>query len=314
MGRFFFRRVRQSIIVLFIVTIMVFFTLHAMPGDPITMYLGPAATNEQIEYYTQQFGLDQPVQVQYFKWLTGLFSGDMGRSIAFQQDITEMLPERIRVTLSITFPAFVIASILGISLGVVAAVNRGKPIDSIISVIANTGVAVPTFWIAILMVYVFSLQLGWLPVQGYTPLSENFVLGLKKHIMPVFVLALGPTVSFIRQTRSAMLEVVQQDYIRTARSKGLKENIVTLKHALRNALIPILTLMGMALGGLLGGTVLIEQIFVLPGVGTMMMTAIINKDYLVVQNIVLILALSIIFCNLLVDFLYGYIDPRIRTE
>jgi peptide/nickel transport system permease protein len=314
MIRFFLRRIGQSIIVLFIVTLMVFLTMHAMPGDPVAMFLGPSASNEQIAYYTAEFGLDQPVYVQYYKWITGLFRGEMGKSITYQQNITEMLGERIKVTLSIAIPAFVIACLLGITLGMIAAVNRGRKIDAIITGVANLGVAMPAFWIAILCVFLFSLKLRWLPVQGYTPLTEDFVVGLRKMVLPVFVLALGPLVSFTRQTRSAMLEVIRQDFIRTARSKGLKEQVVISKHALRNAFIPILTLMGMAIGGLIGGAVIIEQIFVIPGVGTMMVTAIFNKDYLVVQNVVLVVAISIMLCNLLVDFLYGYVDPRIRVE
>jgi peptide/nickel transport system permease protein len=314
MIRFFLRRIGQAIIVLFIVTIMVFFTMHAMPGDPVALFLGPSATTEQIAYYNAQFGLDQPVYVQYFKWITGLFRGEMGKSITFQRNITEMLEDRIQVTLSVAIPAFLIACILGITLGILAAINRGRPIDALITGIANLGVAMPAFWIAILCVFLFSLKLKWLPVQGYTPLNEDFIQGLRKLILPVFVLSLGPLVSFTRQTRSAMLEVIRQDYIRTARSKGLKEQVVIRKHALRNAFIPILTLMGMAIGGLVGGAVIIEQIFVIPGVGTMMVTAIFNKDYLVVQNVVLVVATSIMLCNLVVDFLYGYVDPRIRVE
>jgi peptide/nickel transport system permease protein len=314
MIRFFLRRIGQSIIVLLIVTIMVFLVMHAMPGDPVAMFLGPSASNEQIAFYTTEFGLDQPLYVQYYKWIAGLFRGEMGKSITYDQNINEMLGERIKVTLSIAIPAFLIASILGITLGIIAAVNRGTGIDALISGIANLGVAMPAFWIAILCVFLFSLKLRWLPVQGYTPLNEDFVLGLRKMILPVFVLSLGPLVSFTRQTRSAMLEVIRQDYIRTARSKGLKEQVVIRKHALRNAFIPILTLMGMAIGGLIGGSVIIEQIFVIPGVGTMMITAIFNKDYLIVQNVVLIVAISIMLCNLMVDFLYGYIDPRIRVE
>lgn len=314
MAGFFLRRIGQAIIVLFIVTVMVFLTMHAMPGDPVALFLGPSASLEQIQYYTEQFGFDQPVYVQYYKWLTGLLKGEMGRSIAFQRDIREMLGERVQVTLSVAIPAFLIACVVGITLGIIAAVKRGKGIDAVITSLANIGVAMPGFWIAILCVFLFALKLRWLPVQGYTPLTEDFVLGLRRLIMPVFVLSLGPMVSFTRQTRSAMLEVIQQDYIRTARSKGLKEQVVIQKHALRNAFIPILTLMGMMLGGLIGGAVIIEQIFVIPGVGTMMITAIYNKDYLVVQNIVFIVAASIMLCNLLVDFLYGYVDPRIRVE
>lgn len=314
MGRYILKRIGQSIIVLFIVTVLVFLIMHMMPGDPVAIYLGETATPEQIEFYTKEFGLDQPLYVQYFKWVGGLFQGEMGRSISFSMDVTDLLPKRIITTLSVTVPAFILSIVLGVTLGVLSATHRGKILDSVISVFANIGIATPAFWVGIILVYILSLQLGWLPVQGYTPLSEDFVLGIRQLIMPVIVLSLGHTASIARQTRSAMLEVISSDYIRTARSKGLKEKTVTLRHGLRNALVPIVTLLGMSVGGLIGGTVLIEQLFVIPGVGSLMMTAILNKDYMVVQNVVFIIALFVMVCNLLVDILYGYIDPRIRVD
>jgi peptide/nickel transport system permease protein len=314
MIRFIAIRVWQSIIVLFIVTLMVFLTLQAMPGDPVALFLGENASSEQIAHYTKVFGLDQPPEVQYYKWISGIFRGEMGRSITYQRDVKGLLAERIPVTLSVTVPALVLASILGTTLGVIAAVKRGSGVDTLITSIANLGVATPNFWLAILGVYIFALKLRWVPVMGYTPLSVDFVAGVKKLILPVLILALGPTVSFTRQTRSAVLEVIRQDYIRTARSKGLRESVVIYRHVLRNAFIPILTLMGFAVGGLLGGTIIIEQIFVLPGMGTLLLTAITNKDFMVVQNIVFIVAVIIMASNLVVDILYGYVDPRIRIE
>lgn len=314
MGRYILKRIGQSLIVLVIVTVLVFLVMHMIPGDPVAIYLGETATPEQVDFYTKEFGLDQPLHIQYFRWLTGLFRGEMGRSISFSMDVTQLLPKRIFTTLSVTVPAFVISVILGITLGVLSSTHRGRFLDSFISVFANIGIATPAFWVGIILVYILSLKLGLLPVQGYTPLSEDFVLGIKKLIMPVIVLSLGHTASIARQTRSAMLEVISSDYIRTARSKGLREKTVTLRHGLRNALIPIVTLLGMSVGGLIGGTVLIEQLFVIPGVGSLMMTAIMNKDFMVVQNVVFIIAVFVMVCNLLVDILYGYIDPRIRVD
>lgn len=314
MGKYILKRIGQSIIVLILVTVLVFFVMHLMPGNPVQIYLGETATPEQIEYYTKEFGLDKPVYVQYFKWIEGLFHGEMGYSIAFSKDVTELLPERIMTTLSVTVPAFIIAIVFGVTLGVLAATHRGRFLDSLISVFANIGIATPVFWVGILLVYILALKLKILPVQGYTPLSEDFVDGIRKLIMPVIVLSLGHMASIARQTRSAMLEVISSDYIRTARAKGLKARAVTLRHGLRNALVPIVTLLGMSVGGLIGGTVLIEQLFVIPGVGSMMMTAILNKDFMVVQNVVFIIAVFVMVCNLLVDILYGYIDPRIRVD
>ncbi len=314
MGRYILKRIGQSIIVLVIVTVLVFLVMHMIPGDPIAIYLGETATPEQIEKYTREFGLDQPLYVQYIKWVLGLFQGQMGRSISFSMDVTQLLPQRILTTLSVTLPAFILAVIVGVILGVLSATHRGKALDSVISVFANIGIATPTFWVGIILVYIFALKLGWLPVQGHTALTEDFVKGIRQLVMPVIVLSLGSMASITRQTRSAMLEVISSDYIRTARAKGLKEKTVTLRHALRNALVPIVTLLGMSVGGLIGGTVLIEQLFSIPGVGSLMMTAILNKDYMVVQNVVFIIALFVMICNLVVDILYGYIDPRIRVD
>ncbi|MGB8452995.1 MAG: ABC transporter permease [Anaerocolumna sp.] len=314
MGKFILKRLGQALVVLFIVTIMVFLMMHMLPGDPVKIYLGETATPEQIEHYTKEFGFDKPLYIQFFKWILGLFRGEMGTSVTYKMDVSGLLIKRVITTLSVTVPAFILSIIIGVTLGVLAGTHRGKKLDSVISVFANIGIATPAFWIAMILVWVLAIKLKWLPVQGYTSLSENFTLGIKKLIMPVIVLSLGHITSLTRQTRSAMLEVVFQDYIRTARSKGLKEKVIISRHALRNALIPIVTLLGMSIGGLIGGTVIIENLFVIPGVGSLMMTAIINKDYMVVQNVVLIISFFVLICNLLVDILYGYIDPRIRIE
>jgi len=308
------RRILQTIVVIFMVTIVVFFVMHSMPGDPVVMYLGPDVTPEQIEHYTKVFGLDQPLIVQYGKWIGNLMHGEFGKSIAYRTDIGPFIQKRLLVTLTIALPAFLLASVIGVGLGIVAAMKRGKITDTIISVISNIGISTPLFWLAIVCVYFFSLKLKILPVQGFTWPSEDLPLALKKMVMPVAMLSLGPLASLARQTRSSMLEVIRQDYIRTARSKGLKENDITVRHALRNALIPIITLMGMQLGYMVGGSVLIEQVFVIPGMGSMLITAIMNKDYLMVQSAVFVIASGVSLCNLAVDIAYGYIDPRIRVS
>jgi peptide/nickel transport system permease protein len=314
MTDFIIKRVLQTIVVLLIVTFAVFLVMHSMPGDPVVMYLGTDATQEQIEHYTAEFGLDQPLVAQYVRWIGNLFKGDFGRSIAYRTGIGPLIGKRLGVTLTIALPSFAIACLIGVSLGILAATHRGKLADSIVTVLANLGVAVPIFWFSIVCVYFFSIKLKWLPVQGFTWPAENFPLAMKKMLMPVLILALGPIASLARQTRSAMLEVIQQDFIRTARSKGVAERKVIRKHAFRNALIPIVTVMGMMFGTMVGGSVLIEQVFVIPGMGNMLITAILNKDYLLVQSAVLVIAASISLCNLLVDVAYGYIDPRIRIS
>jgi len=314
MGKYILSRLGQSLAVIFLVTVIVFTLMHILPGDPISIYLGETATPEQIEYYTQMFGLDQPLHVQYLKWIGGLLKGEMGRSITYSIDVKALLAKRVVCTLSVTLPAFFLSICIGVTLGVISATNRGKKLDSIITSCANVGIAIPSFWVGIILVYFFALTLKVLPVQGYTSFMENPIEYLRKLVMPVIVLSLGQIASLTRQTRSAMLEVVSQDYIRTARSKGITEKRVIYRHALRNALIPIVTLLGNSIGMLIGGTVIIENLFVIPGVGSLMMTSIINKDYMVVQNVTFIIALAVVLCNLFVDILYGYIDPRIRIE
>lgn len=308
------RRIVQSVLVIFIVTLMVFLLMQLVDGDPIINFLGPNATDEQIAYYTQLFGFDQPVLVQYFKWIGGLFKGQMGRSVTYQMEISQLLPKRLGVTLSIVIPAFIIAVILGVALGIVAAKFRGTFVDNIISVIANIGMSMPMFWFALLLIMVFANNLKLVPTSGYVYLSQNVGKAIKHSILPVSVLAINYLSQFCRQTRSSMLEVMRQDYVVTARAKGISNTKVTFRHQLRNSLIPIVTVMGSSLGAMVGGTVLIENIFVIPGLGSLMLGAIQARDFLVVENGVLVISVCVAICNLVVDILYGIIDPRIRAE
>lgn len=308
------KRIVQSVIVIFIVTLLVFLLMQLVPGDPIVNFLGANATEEQIAHYTELFGYDQPVLVQYGKWIVGLFHGEMGRSVALQKDITEVIFQRLGITLSIVFPAFILAVVLGVVLGILAAKNRGSKLDTVISFFANIGMSMPMFWFGMLLIMLFALKLGVLPTSGFTALKDG-VGGYVSHlVLPMIVLAMGPLAQFTRQTRSSMLEVLRQDYVTTARAKGLGQRAITFKHQLRNALIPIITVMGVQLGGMIGGTVLVESIFVIPGLGNLMITAIKGRDFMVVENGVLIIAIAVAICNLIVDILYGIIDPRIRND
>jgi peptide/nickel transport system permease protein len=308
------RRLGQSVIVLFLVTLIVFFLLQLVPGDPIINYLGPSANKEQIQYYTQLYGYDKPVITQYVKWIAGLFHGQMGHSVTYNMEVSNLIFARLGTTLMIVLPAFVIAVIFGILFGIIAALNRGNAVDTVISVIANAGMAMPLFWIGIIAILVFALTLRILPVQGYVSPSEGIGNWLRHLIMPVVILALGPIAQFTRQTRSSMLEVVRQDFVRTAEAKGVGRKTIIIRHELRNALIPIITVMGIQLGSMIGGTVLIESIFNIDGLGNLMITAIKSKDYMVVESGVFLIACAVAICNLLVDILYGVIDPRIRSE
>jgi len=308
------RRVGQSIIVIFIVTMIVFLLMKLVPGDPIINFLGSNASEEQIVYYTKLFGFDQPVLIQYGKWIAGLFHGQMGRSVALQKDISQIIFQRLNITLSIVIPAFIFAVVLGVILGIVAAKHRGTAVDTVISFFSNIGMSMPMFWFGMVLIMIFALKLHLLPTSGFVTIQEGFGKWISHIILPMIVLAMNPLAQFTRQTRSSMLEVIRQDYVTTARAKGLSEKEITVKHQLRNALIPIITVMGVSLGGMIGGTVLVESIFVIPGLGNLMITSIKGRDFLVVVDGVLIIAIAVAICNLIVDILYGIIDPRIRND
>jgi peptide/nickel transport system permease protein len=314
MGAFILRRLLQTAIVLFLVTVLIFIIIHSIPGDPVLNLVGPGGSQEQIAYYTQLFGLDKPLPVQYTTWVANLLRGKMGTSLGYRQDVGELIAQRIQVTVSIAVPAFLLAALIGLPFGIISAVKRGGFLDSLITVLANLGMSTPIFWLGILGIYLFSLKLGWLPVQGYTKLSDNFVMGIKQMILPVATLAFIPLSLFARQTRSSMLEVLGQDYIRTGRSKGLKESVIIYQHALKNAMVPVITVMGMQLGQMVGGSILVEQVFNIPGMGNLLALSITNRDYQVVQACIFIIALTVAICNLAVDIAYGYIDPRIRIK
>ena len=308
------KRIVQAIIILFVVTLLVFMILQLVPGDPIVNFLGANASPEQIEYYTKLYGYDKPAIVQYFKWISGLFHGEMGHSVTYNCEVSELIFTRLGNTLQIVLPAFIISVIIGVTLGVIAALYRGSVLDSVISVIANIGMSMPLFWIGIVFIYVFAIKLKILPVQGFIPFSKDAAEWARHLVMPVIILSFGALAQFTRQTRSSMLEVVRQDYIRTAEAKGLDRFRIITRHQLRNALIPIVTVMGVQLGSMIGGTVLVESIFNINGLGGLMISAINSKDMMVVENGVFLIASAVAICNLLVDILYGIIDPRIRTS
>lgn len=314
MATFIVRRLIQTVVILFLLSILVFAIMHLLPGDPVAIMLGDQASVEEINRLRSELGLDRPVPIQYLDWLFGLFRGDLGRSIVYNEDVADLVRTRLPVSLHIGLSAFLLAIAIGIPAGILAALKRGSWIDSLITVLANAGIAVPVFWLAILGIYLFSLKLGWLPVQGYTSPFEDFGRSLRQSVMPVLFLSLITLAQLARQTRSAMLEVLRQDYIRTARAKGLKESRVIVRHALRNALIPVITLLGLGLAHLVGGSVFIEQVFNLPGMGRLMVQSIFGKDYIVVQSLVIIIATVVALCNLAVDIAYGLIDPRIRQS
>ena len=307
----------MAVIVLIIVSLIVFFAIRLLPGDPLVIFMGRAAgtgtmSPEQIEALRVEFGLDKPLMVQYANWLFGVLRGDLGTSIYYREDVGTLMLERFPVTLHLGLSAFVLSSVGGILLGGLAAVRRGTWIDTLATTFANIGITVPVFWLGILMIYLFGLKLHWLPIAGYTSPLDDFWLSTRKAVMPVICLATTGLAYTARQTRSSMLEVIRQDYIRTAWSKGLSERAVIIKHALKNSLIPVITLLGIGIGLVFGGSVLVETVFAIPGVGRLLVTSVFAQDYVVVQSGTLVIATIVILCNLVVDIFYGWLDPRIR--
>lgn len=312
------RRILQSIIVIVLVTILVFIGMRFLPGDPLFMLYNPnqlqAYTQEQIDMIRKEAGLDKPLVTQYFNWLGGVFKGELGKSILTKTSVTQDVMKRVPVTMHLGILAFILGIVIGIPVGVISAVRRATWLDNILTTTANIGITVPIFWLGIVMIWIFGVHLRWLPVMGYTSPFKDLALNTKQIIMPVICLAVFPIASNARQARSSMLEILRQDYIRTAYSKGLTEYAVIIKHALKNGLIPIVTLAGMGIPFIIGGSVLVEQVFNIPGMGRLTVTALFNHDYPYVQGTTLILTAVVVISNFLVDISYGWLDPRIRYD
>ncbi len=317
MTTYIIRRILLALLVLLLTTIITFFLMRLLPGDPLIIYMGQSAQlqampEEQIAALKHQFGLDQNLAMQYFRWIGNIFKGDFGTSIFYHDRVSKLLGERLPKTIYIGFISLIVGGVIGILIGLWAGVKRGKWPDKIITPLTYLGITIPVFWFGILLIYTFGLKLHWLPISGYTSPFDDFWLSTRQLVMPVFCSSLFAIAANARQMRSAMLETIGQDYIRTAWSKGLTERIIIIKHALKNSLIPVITLIGMGVGGILGGSVLVETVFSIPGVGRLMVSSIFGQDYVVVQAITLVISTSILFMNLLVDLSYGWFDPRIR--
>lgn len=312
------RRIIQAFFILILVTLMVFLAMRLLPGDPIYLIMSEGqisnVTAEEIEHIRHQFGLDKPILVQYGDWIIGILHGNFGKSIVHQRSPLSIISKAIPITLNISLPAFFISLIIGIPAGVVCAIRRGTWIDTIATILANIGITIPIFWLGTMLIYLFALKLGWLPVQGYTSPFVDLGKNIRQIIMPVFCLGIFPISATARQARSSMLEVMNQEYIRTAWSKGLKEGTVVMKHALKNSLIPVITLLGISFSHIIGGSVLIETVFNIRGVGQTLVSAVFSQDYPVVQGYVFFIAIFVLFINLIVDISYGWLDPRIRYE
>ena len=318
MAAYIIRRLLIGVVIILIVTIMIFLFMRLLPGDPLVIYVSQSDMSslspEQMAALKHKFGLDKSLPMQYVSWITGIFRGDFGRSIYYDVQVGRLIGERMPVTLHLGALSLILSSILGISFGVICALRRGTWIDTIVTLLANVGVTMPAFWLGIILIYLLALKAGILPVHGYTSPFEDFWLSTKQVIMPVICLSLFSLASLTRLTRSSMLEVINQDFIRTAWAKGLKEGVIIMRHTIKNALIPVITEMGLQVAFIFGGSVLIETVFNIPGVGRLMTQSVMQQDFQVVQGGTLIIATIVVSVNILVDISYGWLDPRIRYD
>ncbi|MGE5171216.1 MAG: ABC transporter permease [Rudaea sp.] len=308
------RRIATIVPTLLFVSLLIFALQQLLPGDPAMVLAGEERDPNVIAHLRETMHLDRPFPVRYLYWLGGVLHGDLGESLRMQQPVTTLIRQKLPVTLELAAIAMSIALAIGIPAGVVSAVKRGTAWDYGANVVALWGLSTPNFWLGIMLILLFSVTLGWLPASGYVSPAEDWRANLAAMIMPAFVLGNAIAAVLMRHTRSAMLQVLSSDYVRTARAKGARERDVVLKHALRNALIPIITLGALELGTLLSGAVLTEQVFTIPGFGKLIVDAVFNRDYAVVQGVVLFTATAYIVLNLLADIAYALVNPRIRVR
>jgi peptide/nickel transport system permease protein len=316
MSQFIIRRLLLVLPVLFGVSVVVFGIMHLSPGDPARIMLGAGASTEDVVRVRQEFGLDRPIYVQYWNWISGVVQGDMGRSISLHRPVLPEVMMRFQNTVLLTSVAILISFSLGIAMGVVSAVKRGSLFDRLLILTATIGLSLPAFWFAMMLIILFSVNLGWLPGTGMTSsIGGGGFFDIAKHmILPALALSVVPMAVVARYTRSTVLEVIAQDYVNTARAKGLRERVIIMRHVLRNAMVVIITMLGLQIGFMLAGAVYIENVFSWPGLGHMLVEAILRRDYPLVQGGVLVVATSYVFVNLLTDIAYGYLDPRIRLS
>ncbi|MBB5691114.1 ABC transporter permease [Roseomonas alkaliterrae] len=313
MGIWLLRRLGQVIPTLLILSVMIFGLQQLMPGDPALILAGEERGDPAVlAQIRAELGLDRPIHEQYLIWMGKVLTGDFGFSWRIRVPVSELILAKLPVTFQLASMAFLIAILIGVPLGIVSAVRKDTPADWLANGAALAGISTPNFWLGIMMILLFSVELGWLPPSGYVPITEDFWRSIATTIMPAFVLGTGVAAVLMRHTRAAMLTALSQDYVRTARAKGLKERVVVWKHALRNALIPVVTLGAIEFGRLLAGAVLTEQIFTIPGFGKLIVDAVFNRDYPVVQGVVLATALIFVLLSLVADLLYMAINPRLR--
>ncbi len=313
MARYIIQRIVGIVPVLVIVSIVVFLLLRLAPGDPVDLLLGDQRADAEVRAAVRvKLGLDQPLYTQYLLWIAGAAQGDLGYSFRSREPIGSMILQRIPLTIELTGMAMVLALVVSLPLGIAAAVRRNQLPDFVSSILASLGNSMPNFWLGILLIYLFAVNLHWLPPSGYVAFDKDPWGNLRTLILPAITLAAAHAAVITRTTRSSLLEVLGEDYVRTARGKGLAEKMVLSRHALKNALVPVVTIIGMDTGRLLGGAVITETIFALPGIGRLVVDSVLARDFPIVQAMTLVMTLALLMSNLLVDVLYAYLDPRIR--
>jgi peptide/nickel transport system permease protein len=314
MTQYLLRRFVYFIPVIFLVTVVIFSITLLLPGDPALAFLGEGNIHDKVAYEAmrKELGLDQPIPVQYGMWVTRAVQGDFGRSIRTRERVLDGLAARLPVTLQLTIMALVIALTIAIPVGILSATRPNSKMDTAGTVFAIGGVAIPEFWLGILLIYIFAVWLRWLPPSGYVSPSAGLWPSIQSLILPAISLGMTLNAVTMRQTRSCLIEVMQNEYIVTARAKGLAERVLVARHALKNALIPVITIIGLQIGRLFGGAVVVETIFALPGMGRLAADSIFFRDFPMLQGVVLVMAIAVLFCNLITDVLYAYLDPRIR--
>ena len=314
MGRYVLRRLLATLPVLLLVSLLTFALLWLVPGDPASMFLDTSATQEALDRVRREMGLDQPFLVRMGDWYWRVLQGDLGTSLLLNRGVTEAILERLPVTLSLTAIAFVFAVLIGVAAGVLAAVRHGRAADQGVMTLALLGLSIPEFWFGLVLIWLLAVTMQWFPAGDYVAFAQDPMLWAWHLALPAFTLACVQMGFIARMTRSSMLEVLGQDYVRTARAKGLPEPYVVLRHGLTNAMVPIVTVMGIMVGALLAGAVVTEQVFSLPGLGRLIIGAVLSRDFPVIQGGLLFLAVIYLAVNLVVDLLYAALDPRVRLE
>ncbi|HWR06440.1 ABC transporter permease [Sporomusa sp.] len=309
-----FKRILSLIPVLAVVALVDFIIIHLTPGDPAVIMLGSDASETDLSKLREQLGLTLPIYVQFGHWLLGVVQGDLGRSIFMDMPVTQAIWQHLGPTVSLSLLAELIAVLFALPLGVMAATRRGSWIDQLLMVTGLLGISIPSFWLGLNFILLFAVKLNWLPAAGYQPLSNGLLNHIKYLLLPALSLGIMQAALIARMTRASMLEVLSENYIRTAQAKGLKQQVIIYKHALRNAFIPILTVIGLTFATLIGGAVVTEMVFNIPGIGKLVVNSVLRRDYVVIQGTILMIATAYVFINLLVDLLYAYIDPRVRFD